>query len=354
MQRCATWLEAARPALLGVVVAVDQPHELGHAVAVEVGRAERVLSARVPRREDDEVGGGNARLVGRHGEHGEDRGVRVVDPHAVDWVKPVQVIFERDVIAVPAHHVEDRVRTPGAEELPQVLAPEREVTGAVLEPRVRVHKVARLGQAVCADGAEVRKSEVATEALEHVPPAAGRFSPPAARLSRLGGGANGEPHVARDHAHLARFHAQLAELSRQSQRAQLGHDQKVAIRVVQGAIRHGSVERVHMDRDAVLGGWAPGTAHRHQTLHEGDRVFGGWEGRRPPAQRVRVGDRRFTPKVDLEPARHRLRRARAHRGSDTVQPRPLVGCARAGEGGPRELLRVQAERRRLRRVLPDR
>ena len=46
---------------LGVIVAVDQPHALAHHVAVEPGRAERVLGDHPARREDDEIGIGAAR-----------------------------------------------------------------------------------------------------------------------------------------------------------------------------------------------------------------------------------------------------------------------------------------------------
>jgi len=83
--------------LLGVVASVDQAHELGHDVPVEVGRPEGVLCAEGARREDDEVGGGHTRLGRRQGEHREDGGVRVVDRHRVDRVEPGQVVLVRHV-----------------------------------------------------------------------------------------------------------------------------------------------------------------------------------------------------------------------------------------------------------------
>lgn len=60
---------------LGLVVSLDESHKLGHAVAVEVGRAKRVLVHRPAGREDDKVHERPAFNARGAGQHGEDGGV---------------------------------------------------------------------------------------------------------------------------------------------------------------------------------------------------------------------------------------------------------------------------------------
>ena len=73
VQRGAARLEALR---LGVVDAVDEAHELAGDVAVEPGRAERVLHRQPARREDDEVDVVDAGRIARRLQHQEDGRVR--------------------------------------------------------------------------------------------------------------------------------------------------------------------------------------------------------------------------------------------------------------------------------------
>ena len=60
---------------------MDHAHELAHHVAVEPRRAKRVLSNHPARRKDGKVRKRLARRVRRARQHGEDRGVGVVEGH---------------------------------------------------------------------------------------------------------------------------------------------------------------------------------------------------------------------------------------------------------------------------------
>lgn len=99
----------AKKAHLRLILSENKPHELAHAIAVIVGRSERVLRHAPPRREDDKVRHGHPGPRGGAGEHGEDRRVAVVEGHAVDGVEARQVVLVRMVVAVPCDHVERRV-----------------------------------------------------------------------------------------------------------------------------------------------------------------------------------------------------------------------------------------------------
>lgn len=58
---------------LGIVLAADQAHILGHAVSVKIGRAERVLGHHPARRKDDKIREGDARSPSFHSEYGKYR-----------------------------------------------------------------------------------------------------------------------------------------------------------------------------------------------------------------------------------------------------------------------------------------
>ena len=94
---------------LGVIGAVDQAHRLAHHVAVEPGRAERVLGHHPARREDDEIGIGAAGHVAGAGQHGEDRRVGMVEADRADRVEARQIVAVGRVIAVPGDDVERRM-----------------------------------------------------------------------------------------------------------------------------------------------------------------------------------------------------------------------------------------------------
>lgn len=101
-----TWLKAVA---LAVVRATNKAHELAHRVAVEVRRPERVLRDYPARREDNKVGGGDARQRGGARQHGEDGGVRMVKADKAGGAEAAEGVLEGHVVAMPSHHVKRRV-----------------------------------------------------------------------------------------------------------------------------------------------------------------------------------------------------------------------------------------------------
>ncbi|KAG1243080.1 hypothetical protein G6F68_015937 [Rhizopus microsporus] len=115
------------------------------------------------------------------------------------------------------------------------LGDQLEVTVHVLECRMRGLEVAWVGQAGGADRAEVGQLQQRAVVLADVAAAraVGQFPP--------------EAHATRDHRDLLRLDLDHAHLGQQAQRAQLGHDQQLAIGVVEIAADHVAVGRVQLD-----------------------------------------------------------------------------------------------------------
>ena len=72
---------------------VDHAHILGHTVAVEVGRAERLFRHHVSGGEDDKVDGSLARRVGGAGQDGEDARVRVIEADGAHGAKVGEIVW---------------------------------------------------------------------------------------------------------------------------------------------------------------------------------------------------------------------------------------------------------------------
>ena len=106
VQRKSAGEEALR---LGVIGAVDQAHELAHDVHVIPGRPERVFGDHPAVRENHEIDVGGAGRAGGGGQHGEDRGIGVVEQQRADRGEASQIVFVGRVIAVPGNDVERRV-----------------------------------------------------------------------------------------------------------------------------------------------------------------------------------------------------------------------------------------------------
>ena len=141
---------------LGVIFAGDQPHRLAHHVAVEPGRAERVLGDHPARREDDEVGIGAAGDVARAGQHREDRRVGMVEADAADRVEAGEVVAPRRVIAVPGDDVERRMVERRRPQLAEEFLDDLGLLVAVLEGGDRGLEIARRWQARWRRSAQAR------------------------------------------------------------------------------------------------------------------------------------------------------------------------------------------------------
>lgn len=224
--------ETPRPSLLGVVPALDEPHELAHGVAVVPGGPEGVLADQPARREDDEVGDGGACVVGGGGQHREDARVRVVEADAADGVEAAQVVLVGVVVAVPRDHVEGRVRlhrlVKAVGELGRhrvlVWAVKRHAAAVLVKRSQGRLEVARVGEPVGADGAQLREDKVALVQLQGV----------AARGAR--GEVDGELDAARDDGDLHGPDEQPTLLGADVQDALLRDEQEVSICGVEGVL----------------------------------------------------------------------------------------------------------------------
>ncbi|MNM86767.1 hypothetical protein D3C81_989290 [compost metagenome] len=324
---------ARREALgLGVVDAADQAHEFAGDIAVEPGRAERVLHCQPARPEDDKVDGVHARGVRRRLQHQEDRRIRVVEADRADGVEAAQVVLVRRVVAVPGHHVQRRMADPGTPQVALELGHQLEIALAVFIAGHRRQEVARVGQAVGADHAQVGQLEQRAVVLADI----------AARLAvrQL----HAETHAARDHDDLLRFHFQAAQLGHHQQAPLLRHDQHLAVGVVEEAVMHRLVGQVQVDAATGHRFRAAITGHRHDAVDKVGRH--GRHGRRAPAHLVRR--RRHFVKSAQPAARLQTAERLVHGGrADAVQPRAAVVGARRREGGARDLLGIQAIGRAL-------
>ena len=153
---------------LGVVDAVDQPHELRHDVHVIPGRPERVFGHRPALRENHEIDVRGAGGFRRRGQHREDRRIGMVEADGADRGEGAQIVFVGRVIAVPRHHVDRRMRQRGLE---QRAAPFHVQFGRrvlVLVGRDRRQEVARIGEAVGADRPALRQREGAAVILAEI------------------------------------------------------------------------------------------------------------------------------------------------------------------------------------------
>ena len=134
----------------------------------------------------------------------------------------------------------------------------------------------------------------------------------------------------------------------QDEGALLRHEQQFPVRVHEIAVGHRRGGRVQVHGHPGPGPQVPVPAHGVEAVDEIHRAGG--QRQRVPAQPVGVGldlvERRAAQGPVADPVEARVRRGR----HDPVDPGPPVDRARLGEGGPAQLLGIQAERRALRRV----
>src|SRR5690606_8062004 len=90
---------------------------------------------------------------------GEDRRIRVVEADRADGVEPRRVITAGGVVAVPGHNIQRAVVEGGGPQLAAVFLNALRRAIHVLEPGDGRLEVARIGQTVRTDRAEVRQAE---------------------------------------------------------------------------------------------------------------------------------------------------------------------------------------------------
>lgn len=144
----------------GVVLTVDEAHELVHEVAVEPWWAEGVFGDDPAWWEDGEVDVGGAGDLAGRGEDGVDGWVGVVEGDGVDAVEAGEIVFAGSVVAVPGDDVEWGVIEVGGPEVAEEFGHDLEGgVVAIFVSSVRSVEVARVGKAVGPDGAEFGQTE---------------------------------------------------------------------------------------------------------------------------------------------------------------------------------------------------
>ncbi len=136
----------------------------------------------------------------------------------------------------------------------------------------------------------------------------------------------------------------------QQQTPGLGHDQHLAIGVVEKTIRHRRVRHIDVNPNARVCVRVAVAGHCNQAV---DKVGSlGGDGNRHPAQLIGRSwhfIERCAAQFSLRDGREGLVR---HRRAKAIKPRPAIGHARRGEWSSGQLLRVKTMRYFLGRILP--
>ena len=159
MQLCRLAPPGTKAFGLGIVGAEDQAHEFVHQVAMEPRRTEGVLGDHPTRRKDREVAVGGAGNVGRRGQHRVDGWIGMIERNGVDAVEEREIVFVGRVVAVPCDDIERRVIDEGAPQAAQEFGDDVELAVAIFEGGDGRFEIARIGEAVGADGAEFGQAE---------------------------------------------------------------------------------------------------------------------------------------------------------------------------------------------------
>ncbi len=155
MQLCRLAPPAIKPFRFGVVLAVDQPHEFVHEIAMEPRRTERVLGDHPARRENHEIKIGSAGNLRRRSQHRVDRRIGMVEAHGIDAIEIREIVFVRDVITVPRNHIQRRVIDLRLPQTALKLARNAAVAFATFKRRNWGEKVARICQSIRANRPEI-------------------------------------------------------------------------------------------------------------------------------------------------------------------------------------------------------
>jgi hypothetical protein len=338
MQLCKAEAARREALRLGVVLAVDVAHHLGHDVLVVPGRAEGMLGHQPALAEEHEVDVGGARQARGRGQHGEDRRVGVVEEDRADGGIGAQIVLPGRVVAVPGDDVERRVRDLGDVELAAPLDGDARGGVAVLERRDGGLEVARVGEAVGADRAAVGQVELLAVVLADE--AAARAFEDFHAVEEAAG----------EERDLLRLDVDDAEFGAEAQAAFLRDDEKFAVGRVEVFVLHRVGDEVDVGGHADLGVDVARRGHRAHAGEPGVALARGHRDRVPAvlaeADHVLLHVRRGLPvgQVALLEAG-----GVADRGADAVAPGPLG--ARLGEGRARELLGIEPVVAFLRRVL---
>jgi hypothetical protein len=140
----------------------------------------------------------------------------------------------------------------------------------LINVRHGIQKIPRIRQPMPTQGSQIRQLPHAAPNLRDVPP--GILTPLRQPHTK--------PHPPLHHEDLARLEVHSPELGLDVEIPLLRAEQEIPVGVAEGAPRHGGVEQVHVQRDAVAEVGVPGAGERVQAV---DEIGGGgrrrdWEG----------------------------------------------------------------------------
>src|SRR5438552_4297293 len=200
-------------------------------------------------------------------------------------------------------------------------------------------EVARMGEAVRSDRTEIRKTEQCAVVFADV---ATRVT-----IEKL----DAKPHAAWNHNDLLWLGFNRTELGVEAKATVLQDDQHLAVCAVEVPVLHRPIGRIEMDAAAALRSGIAVPGHCHEALHKVLRLCRNRQ--RIPAQLIRRGFHIVETMGDPAVVAA-LERPMHGSGANTIKPRATIRAAWGSEGRAGKLLRIEAVRRFLRRILADR
>ena len=221
-------------------------------------------------------------------------------------LKQRQVVLVGRVVAVPGHDVERRVIDARRPEPAQKFRGDVKVAVAIFEGGDGRFEVARVGEAIGADGPEFGQAKRQAVVLADV------------SAGLLVDEDDAELDAARDDADLAGRYFENAQFGVKAQRSELRNDQHLAVGGIEEAILHGGIGGIEMNGEAGLHRRIAIAAERDDAVDEVRLLFGQWQ--RIPAELIRSGGR-FEERAAANQARGNLLvRAMGDRGANAIGP----------------------------------
>src|SRR5690606_604172 len=147
---------------LGIVGAVDQPHEFAGYVAVEPWGTESVLHGQDAWRKNGEIHVADPCGIRGGCQDGEDRRIRVIETDRTYHIVVTQVVLVGVVGAMPGHDVQRRVVDGALPEAPREFRDQAEVALDVFVGGDRSEEVSRIGKTIGSYRSELRQAKRGT------------------------------------------------------------------------------------------------------------------------------------------------------------------------------------------------
>ena len=173
----------------------------------------------------------------------------------VDDAEVLEGVLVGGIISMPGNHIKRRVRLSGHKEAVLVFRhnTKSQIFITILVTSNWVKKVPWVGQPVCTNGSQVWQLKVSVKDLANVPPT---FASDCYAVTNARG----------YDGYFVGADLELAHLCGDVQGALLGHDQEIAVCVVEGTVPHASVADVDVDGRTMPGPGVAGSSNCPQTL----------------------------------------------------------------------------------------